>query len=71
MLVPVRYPWKQLDKGQGFFIPCLDYETERLRGLKAAISERVLDARAMPGVFRGATGVWFFRRPPHAPKKQN
>ena len=63
MPMRIQYPWKRLEKGQGFFVPCLDYETQRIHGLKAAVHERVLDARAVPGVFKGATGVWFYRRP--------
>ena len=59
----LRLPWKQLEKGQGFFIPCLDFEKMREYVLTKAVSERILDADATPGIKDGAAGVWFFRKP--------
>lgn len=64
----LRLPWKRLKKGQGFFIPCLDFEKMREYGLIKAVGERVLDARAIPGIKDGAAGVWFFRPPPSQPR---
>lgn len=58
------FPWPQLEKGQGFFIPCLDLEKVRLFGLNQALNHRVFDAQAYPGVRGGLIGVWFFRKPP-------
>lgn len=58
------FPWPRIAKGEGFFVPCLDTETVRELGLKAAVRERVLDARAIPGIRKGLIGVWFYRLPP-------
>ena len=69
----IRLPWKQLERGQGFFVPCLDFEKMREYGLIKAVSMRILDAHAIPGIKDGATGVWFFRKPsqprPDAPPR--
>lgn len=59
----LRLPWKQLKRGQGFFIPCLDFEETRRQVLMKAVSERVLDGQAIPGIKDGVAGVWFFRKP--------
>lgn len=59
----IRLPWKRLERGQGFFVPCLDFEKMREYVLTKAVSERVLDVQAIPGIKDGAAGVWFFRRP--------
>jgi hypothetical protein len=61
MTLVVHYPWKTLKKGQGFFVPCLDVETQRQDGLKAALKLRLLDARAIACIRGGRLGVWFFR----------
>ena len=58
------FPWQRLEKGQGFFIPCLDVEKVRLAGLNQALRCRVFDALAYPGTRGGLMGVWFFRKPP-------
>jgi hypothetical protein len=60
----IRFPWEKVEKGQGFFVPCLDTDTVRELGLKKATLSRILDARAMAGIYKGFTGVWFYRRPP-------
>ena len=57
----INYPWAQLEKGQGFFVPCLDLEATREEGLRKALHHRLFDARAEPCVRDGFTGVWFFR----------
>jgi len=59
----LRLPWKRLERGQGFFIPCLDFEKMREYVLTKAVSERILDADATPGIKDGVAGVWFFRKP--------
>lgn len=59
----IRYPWKQLKKGQGFFVPCLDPAKAREEGLKAAVSVRVFDAKTKVGVVNGRLGVLFVRTP--------
>lgn len=57
----INYPWARLEKGQGFFVPCLDLEAVREEGLRKALHHRLFDARAEPCVRDGFTGVWFFR----------
>lgn len=59
----IRYPWSVLRRGQGFFVPCVDTDATREEGLKQALSLRLLDARAIPGVHAGFMGVWFYRLP--------
>ena len=58
----VQYPWDKTEKGQGFFIPCLDLEATREAGLKAALKHRRFDALAYPALRRGLIGVWFYRK---------
>ena len=60
----IIYPWQKTERGQGFFVPCLDPEPTRTEGLKRALDLRLFDARAQPGIRRGLTGVWFYRLPP-------
>ena len=59
----IRFPWETLEKGQGFFIPCLDFEKTREYVLIKAVGERIIDAQAIPGIKDGVAGVWFFRKP--------
>ena len=61
MPLVIRYPWRLIERGQGFFIPCLDSEAVREEGLKKALSLRMLDARGVTGIRKGFTGVWFYR----------
>lgn len=63
-LLAVHYPWKKLEKGQGFFVPCLDTATIKTQGLNAALGLRLFDARAYEAVKNGLIGVWFYRIPP-------
>lgn len=65
MLMRYRFPWQQLEKGQAFFVPCLDTAPMIEHGLKQAVSVRVLNARAEPGVYGGAFGVMFYRPAPY------
>lgn len=58
------FPWQRVEKGQGFFVPCLDVEGTRLKGLNEALSQRLFDAKAFPGIRDGLLGVWFYRTPP-------
>ena len=60
----IQFPWTKIEKGQGFFIPCLDTDKVREEGLRQSVSARVLDARASTGILTGFTGVWFYRRSP-------
>ena len=59
----IHFPWEKLEKGQGFFIPCLDPAAMRELGLKKAVLCRILDARAITGIHNGFTGVLFYRPP--------
>lgn len=56
-----RYPWESVKHGQGFFVPALDLKTESEAGLKAAVRQRVFDARAAFIIKQGRLGVWFYR----------
>ena len=67
MPLVIRYPWRLIERGQGFFIPCLDIEAVREEGLKKALSLRMLDARGVTGIRNGFTGVWFSRLPSPRP----
>lgn len=64
----IRFPWETIERGQGFFIPCLDTDSVRELGLRKAVLCRVLDARAKTGVYEGFTGVFFFRLPDRKPR---
>jgi hypothetical protein len=69
--VAVQYPWRRLEKGQGFFVPCLDTERVKEEGLIAAVSTRTFDAKAKIGTINGRLGVLFFRvRPPSVLQNQ-
>ena len=57
----INYPWAQLERGQGFFVPCLDLEAVREEGLRKALHYRLFDARAEPCVRDGIIGVMFSR----------
>ena len=59
----LRLPWKQLERGQGFFIPCLDFEKTREYVLIKAVGHRILDAQAIAGIKDGVAGLWVFRKP--------
>ena len=58
----INYPWQTLNKGEGFFVPGLDVEKIRERGLKAALPFRYR-VKATPGIKDGKLGVWFIRLP--------
>lgn len=57
----IKYPWLQLERGQGFFVPSLDTEKTREEGLRAAVTARRFDAKAHIGVINGQLGVLFVR----------
>ena len=57
----IRYPWKGLERGHGFFVPCLDTAAIKREGLNKALALRLFDARAIPCVRDGLIGVWFYR----------
>jgi len=64
----IHFPWEKVEKGKGFFIPCLDTDVVRELGLRKAVLCRVLDARAKTGIYEGFTGVFFFRLPDRKPR---
>ena len=57
----LRFPWKKIEKGQGFFIPCLNTDEMTKLGMGAALRCRVFNAKAHVAVRDGLIGVWFFR----------
>jgi hypothetical protein len=52
----IQYPWQQLKKGQGFFVPALDTEKAKEEGLKAALTARV-KGKAYVGIKSKQLGV--------------
>ena len=58
----IQFPWQRVEKGQGFFVPCLDVQAVREKGLQAALKHRRFDARAYPAIRGGLIGVWFYRK---------
>lgn len=63
MKLKTHYPWDQTERGQGFFVPCLDTDAVREEGLKQALRLRIFDAKAYPSIRNELIGVWFFRGP--------
>ena len=55
-----HYPWKRLERGQGFFIPCLDTEAVKTDGLQQALRHRLFIAKAKVGIKDGLIGVLFY-----------
>lgn len=56
----VKFPWSDLKKGQGFFVPCLDTYKVKMYGLRAAINSG-FRTDAFVGVHKGRLGVFFVR----------
>ena len=54
------YPWPTLERGHGFFVPCLDTEYVKKEGLLAAAHSRIY-AKAFVGIKDGKLGVLFVR----------
>ena len=65
MVSRYKFPWLQLKRGEAFFVPCLDPKPLMEHGLKQAVSVRVLNARAVAGIYGGAVGVMFYLPPPY------
>lgn len=55
------FPWRSVDRGQGFFVPCINTDEVRLAGLNEALRQRIFGAKAYPAVQKGLSGVWFYR----------
>jgi hypothetical protein len=60
----ILWPWKDLERGQGFFVPCLDTAAVEREGMLRALEARHFDARASVCIRKGLMGVWFFRTHP-------
>ena len=56
------FPWNRVEKGQGFFVPCLKVDEVQKAGLNEALRHRVFDAKCYPAVHKRLSGVWFFRK---------
>ena len=57
----ILYPWQRLERGQGFFVPCLNTEEVRQAGLNEALRCRIFGAKAYAAIKDGLSGVWFYR----------
>jgi hypothetical protein len=57
------FPWENVQRGQGFFVPALDVDAVREAGLLAALKLHITDAVAFRGIVKGRLGVYFCRRP--------
>ena len=55
------FPWSRVERGYGFFVPCIDTEKTRQAGLNEALRQRIFGAKAYPAIKDGLMGVWFFR----------
>jgi len=62
--VSVRWPWSKVKQGQVFFVPCLDTEAVKKKGLSEALKSRVFNAHAHIGIRDGRMGVMFYRGTP-------
>ena len=58
----IQFPWTKIEKGQGFFVPCLDTAAIKREGLNKALTMRLFDAKATPCIRDGLIGVWFYRQ---------
>lgn len=56
----VKFPWSDVQKGQGFFVPCLDFKKVRMLGMRAALPYRI-DVHTIQGVYKGQLGILFIR----------
>jgi len=56
----LQYPWQKLERGQGFFIPCLDPDPIKEEGLHQAIRLRILNAKVKVGIKDGRYGVMMY-----------
>jgi hypothetical protein len=67
----IHWPWHKLEKGQGFFIPCLDTEALRVEGLDKALEVRIFNAQCVVCIKNGRIGLWFYRKPPSNPERSS
>ena len=58
-----RFPWKGMQPGQAFFLPCLDPDPVITAASKAAIEQGVYDTYHITGLYDGKFGVLFGRLP--------
>ena len=54
------FPWARTEKGQWFFVPCINTEEVRLAGLNEALRQRIFGAKAYAAIKDGRCGVWFY-----------
>lgn len=59
----ILWPWKKVERGQGFFVPCLDPDPIRVEGLDQALNARIFNAGATVGIQGNLIGVLFYRPP--------
>ena len=55
------FPWARTERGQGFFVPCINTDEVRQAGLKEALRNRIMNAKAYVAIKDGKIGVWFSR----------
>jgi hypothetical protein len=58
-----RFPWKELQPGQAFFLLCLDPDPVAVAGMRAAVAQEVYDSYCSIGLYNGKFGVLFGRLP--------
>lgn len=56
----IKFPWERIEVGQSVFVPCIDAEKVRERGLRAAIPYD-MKLKATIGLRGGFYGVLFTR----------
>jgi len=59
----ILWPWAKVERGQGFFVPCLDPDPIRVEGLNKALEVRIFNPQARVGIKDGLIGVLFYRKP--------
>ena len=59
----ILWPWAKVERGQGFFVPCLDPDPIRVEGLNKALEVRIFNPQARVGIKDGRIGVLFYRKP--------
>lgn len=59
----ILWPWAKVERGQGFFVPCLDPDPIRIEGLNKALEVRILNPQARVGIKDGLIGIMFYRKP--------
>lgn len=63
----LNLPWDRLDRGTGFFVPCLDFKGVSLALQREALRYGLIDVHIEPGIMAGYAGLYVFRRPRRKP----